>query len=271
MTTENENKSTGTQEQTKKGPSPADFAGFHQRSEATNANVRKTFLAASKTGLDSTIFDNDPVVHSTGEFYTELTPEQKADLEALKEQLLSLLEEDVLEKNSVPVTSAEDVSEKSGIDVNDIRGVFGVLEELQGDTEEGDDITFILIDFEKMAFELNGGGGEGEGEGKGGGSGSTLQGQYVGRVRHNSEGSLLSIAMDAVPPVQNNGAYVLRNDEGNIDDLGEALRSKKSMRETGAYRMIQHNETTGMDGVKRRMIRALTMSYEDFIDHSIDL
>ncbi|MFZ3009419.1 MAG: hypothetical protein WA030_00140 [Candidatus Microsaccharimonas sp.] len=260
MITQNENE-RNDQKAIEKKPSPADMARFIQRSKASNGMVRGAFIGIQANG--GRVFTNEKgeTGYSFGvESINGLSAEELAKLEELR----LLLEGNFGEV----VTNEDEAAGALGLDRADVDETYKFLKDFSEDLLDGDTVELKAIDFEKIALERQKNG-EGDGTSQFGSFGDA---KYLGRFRSNSEGKLISIAMDAVPQTPNNAAYVLRNDESYIADVEAALASKKAIRETQSYRQITHNEKTGPEGVRRRMAKALTMPYVDFLDREhIDL
>lgn len=259
MITQNENESTN--EKVVKKPSPMDMARYIQRSKLSNGMVRGAFQGIQANGGRAFTNEKGQSGVSFGvESINGLSAEELAKLEELR-----LL----LEGNFGDVITNEDEAAGAlGLDRADVDETYKFLNEFSEDLEDGDTVELKAIDFEKIALERQKNG-EGDGTSQFGSFGDA---KYLGRFRSNNEGKLISIAMDAVPQTPNNAAYVLRNDENYIADVEAALASKKAIRETQSYRQITHNEKTGPQGVRRRIGKALTMPYVDFLDREhIDL
>ncbi len=262
MITQNEHERNINQKAIEKKPSPADMARFIQRSKTSNSMVRGAFIGMQANG--GRAFTNEKGMTGVS-FGIEsigggLSEEERAKLEALR----LLLEGDFGDI----ITTEDEAAGALGLDRADVDATFRFFNEFSEDIEEGDTIELKAIDFEKIASEMKKNG-EGDGTPLFGTFGDA---KYLGRFRTNSDGKLVSIAMDAVPQTPNNAAYVVRDDEDYVGDLGAVIASKKAIRETQSYRQITHNEKTGPEGVRRRIARALTMPYVDFLDREhIDL
>jgi len=200
-----------------------------------------------------TDIEPDYTRYQEGALYNRLAPEAQARID---EVMLSLLDETKLEEIGQDYTTPEEAAAQLGLDTKDVERAHGLLSALFEDLSPDDKVTFMTIDFSRNEPV----GGEPVPEGQ---PGSPNLDKYLARLRRNSDGFLMSMVLDIVPPKEDNAAYILRNDDRSIQNIHEVTASKKTMRRHGARRVF-HIEATGEAGVIDRIHKLLKMPFDKF-------
>lgn len=205
------------------------------------------------------------LVQGEPSIYTELPHHMRGELDQLYVDLtnenidqmyLDLLDSEMLKKKSVVVSDPEEASHQLGVEQSELEKAYGLLAAIDDQPAHDDIIEFVAIHFERP--ESQGGEPIPDGDGP-----SSTQGRYLGRVRKSAQEDIISIVLDAVPYIEDNAVYVLRNDDGAISSVEESFSSKKQARANGARRVF-HRQETGTAGVLKRINKLLLMSFESF-------
>jgi hypothetical protein len=179
-----------------------------------------------------------------------------SSLNGLHQLYLDLLDEEILKDSSVVVDNPEEAGRQLGLDASELEHAYGLLSAIDDKPAPDDIIEFVAITFESPEPEDGEPVPDGEGP-------SSKQGRYLGRVRKSAAEDIISIVLDAVPYVEDNAVYVLRNDDNTISSVEESFPSKKKARENGARRVF-HRKETGEAGVLKRINKLLTMRFASF-------
>lgn len=91
---------------------------------------------------------------------------------------------------------------------------------------------------------------------------------YIGRVRLNKGGGIVSIVLDTVPYAYSNAAFVIRNDNNALEDISELPSSKSKLRAQQYVRAVHHTpsqgDPTGELGALKRINTRLTEPFDVF-------
>jgi len=212
--------------------------------------------------------------YKAGALYQSLSGRSK---ELIDKLMIDLMDTDTLGDVGTVVRTPKEAADALGLKESEVERAYGLLSDITEVMADTDTLEFMALSFDqperipRIIEDIDEADEEPETEEAGQPEPSDnrsyeLSDRYVARVRKDGTGTVISLVMDAVPVAKNNAAYVLRNDDNAIEDLGSALATKRSASASGARRVL--HTSTGETGTVRRINRLLAVSLDTFRDPS---
>lgn len=239
-------------------PLVAEAHRFVKRYETEQADLRASYPTDREIAT----------TYQEGGLYKNLSDRSRELVDTL---MLDLLDEETLSDVGTVVRTPQEAADALGLREADVEKAYGLLSEIEEPLNEGDIIEFLAIAFDKSETIPGMDSDESDesegGKSTGNGGSYVLSDRYMARVRKSDSAQIISLVMDAVPPAENNAAYILRNDDGALEDVVSAVATKQKARAHGARR-VHHNGITGQAGTLKRINTLLSIPLETFRDPS---
>lgn len=212
--------------------------------------------------------------YKSGALYRSLSGRSK---ELIDKLMLDLMNGETLNDIGTVVRSPKEAADALGLSETDVERAYGLLSDVSEYMNPTDTLEFMAISFDqperipRIADESEDQADD-ESETEPDGTADTqntsyeLSDRYVARVRKNEDGQVMTLVMDAVPISANNAAYVLRNEDGIVEDISSAIATKRSASANGARRVL--HTKTGEHGTLHRINRLLAAPLYRFRDPS---